>query len=180
MTPNFWLAQVIGAIWTICVVVGIQLKKKQSILIAWIIAGALITLQYFVLGNKLSTIVCTIGLVQTILVACLEKSKPKLTIVSVFALATISLIINIPGVKTPIDLLPIISVIIYPLSIVVKQESVLRALTLVNTLCWLIFGLAIGAYASSLGSAFSAISNIIAIIKYDFSFYRKKTADMLE
>lgn len=160
-------AQVLGTLGIGTNVIGIQLKQKQHILIAFMAANLLFGSSFILLKGYSGAVICLVAAVQTLINYQYERKNkefPKYLIVSYIIIAFIC---GIFTYKTLIDILPVICSVLYTLSIIQKRESNLRKVTFINIILWVIYDYSVGAYAAFTSDLFLTVSTIVAIIRYD-------------
>ena len=91
-----------------------------------------------------------------------------------FIFTAISIIGGIFTSHNVLDVIPIICLVLYTLSILQSKEKNIRLFTVANILGWMIYDFYAKAYIGILFSLFSLTSTIIAIIRYDIKKERKE------
>lgn len=119
----FIIAQVLGVLGTISNVISMQLKKKQQILMCFVLAGIFFTSNYFLLGGYTGGVICFVATMQTFINYFFDKKRkeiPRWLIITYFIL---SLVGGIVTYKSPIDILPILGGLTYTWSIIQKRKN---------------------------------------------------------
>ena len=161
------LAQLLGALGTVTDVIGIQLKRKKQILLAYIISNLLFTVSFYLLGVYSGVITCIIMATETYIDYLFGKNKktiPKWLIYIMMIGA-----IGIAGLfyETWIDFLSIAACIPFVLMLVQTKEKNIRLLALLYFLLYGTFDIFAGAYTAFVGDILFGTSTVIAIIRYD-------------
>ncbi len=162
------LAQIIGLIASIIMIVAIQVKdKKKLYLILNILVKVLYGFNFLLLNAYSGTITQIIGLVITIVAYIYTKKDLNIPKYLTFAFIVVTLIGGIFTYNNIYNLMAICCGITYALIVTCKNMKTIRKLNLLQSLLWTIYDLIINAYTASISSAFVFISTVIAIFRYD-------------
>ena len=166
MEASFVVAQVFGLLASIALIVGIQFKKKASILLMMIASSIFFTINFVLLEAWSGAMVCAMGVAVSLTIFLIEKfghqvSKP---IIVIFVIA--ETVFWAFTYQSLIDILPLVGTYFWLASMLQKDENRLRLLLIVNYVIWIIYGVITMAYTSILADVFSIISTIIALIRY--------------
>lgn len=164
---NFILAQILGILGTVGNVVSMQLKRKNQILLCFILAGIFFSGNYLLLGGYSGAIICIIATLQTLTSYIFEIKKKEMPkwLITIFFM--ISLIGGILTYQNILDILPILGGITYTWSIVQKKEKYIRWITLSNCTLWFIYDVFIKAYSTCISDIIYILSTLIGIIRFD-------------
>jgi hypothetical protein len=66
----------------------------------------------------------------------------------------------------PLSLFPVFGVLLHTTAFWLKDERIIRRVSLAGSPFWLIYNLKMGAYGSAAGDLFTMVSIVIAMIKY--------------
>ncbi len=161
------LAQIIGLIASIVMILGIQVKEKKYICLIFIVAKIFYGINFALLSAYSGAINQIIGLVITVVSYIYTKRNKKipLWISSVFIIITL-----IGGFFTYSNIYSLLAIgagITYALIVASNDMKTIRKLNLIQALLWTIYDLIISAYTASISSVFVFVSTLIAIFRYD-------------
>ena len=129
-------------------------------------------IQYIFLGAWTAAILDGISVIRNLLYTGLVKrGRSTLPVIIGFSLFVIG-----TGIATfagPISLLPIGAKLLTTISYGMKNERLLRFITLPSCIMWSIYNLYVGSLGGALGDALALTSLLIAVYKFDI---RKKKA----
>lgn len=170
------LAQIIGLMASITMIVSIQIKDKKNLyLLLNIMAKILYGINFALLNAYSATITQLIGLAITIISYVYTKKNlnvPK-WLTSIFIVVTI-----IGGIFTYYNIYSLMAIgcgITYVLIITSKNMKKIRMLNLAQSSLWTLYDFIVHAYTASISSAFVFISTLIAIFRYDI--FKEKRHD---
>lgn len=171
---EFYIAQIISIFTAIIAILSMQMKTMKSILFTQITANLLASSTYFLLGGFSGAGISLIAIIQLIVMFFYNKNnkEPHKLVIGLFILAYI--IYSIFNFKLFIDLFPLLAAIFFALGIAQKKPAVFRIYGALNPLCWLIYDLSTAAYINSLMRLGIFISCLIAMIKIDGLFKKRK------
>lgn len=163
----FLLAQIIGLIGVIVNIVSIQLKNKKNILMLFLIANVLFGITFFLLKSYTGSVICLIAAIQTYINNIFVNNGKVLPKKLIILFILISAIAGFLSYKSIVDIMPVMSSVLYIFSIVQSNEKNIRLLTFLNMLLWSVFDIVVGAYTASISDIIFLISTIVAIYRYD-------------
>ena len=161
------LGNIVMGISIVLDIITMQQKEKKKILFGFIIVNLTAIISYVFFKSYSAVFVCAIATVQTYIMHKYDKNKKKMPNVIQFIFIIVSIIGGIFISHNLLDIIPIIALILYTLSILQSKEKYIRLLKVTNILCWIIFDFYAKAYVSILFSLFTLTSTIIAIVRYD-------------
>lgn len=167
-------SQVLGFLGVLSNIIGVQLKNKRNIMIAFIIANIFFSLCFLLLKSYSGMVISLFSVVQTVINYSFDKKDKKIPKYLIIFYIIISIICGLLTYKKALDVLPIICSILYTLSIVQTMEKRIRFITLINVSLWTAYDFMVGAYASGINSIILISSTLIAIIRYDILKRQKK------
>lgn len=80
----------------------------------------------------------------------------------------ISIVLGMFTFNGIIDILPIVCSILYSLIIVQNKERIIRILSLINIMLWLIYDLYFMAYVAAISDILVVASTLIGMYRFDF------------
>lgn len=161
----FIFAQILGILAIICWISSIQQKSKEKILIYQMVANALYTFQYFLLGAFAAASMNLTSVVRCLIFYNNEK-KQHHTTHSFYIFIIIILILGILTYSSPISLIPIVITIAYTYSVWQSNLKRTRIIFIIAAIFWIYYNLKVGAYISVVGNSLEIISGIISMKRF--------------
>jgi hypothetical protein len=164
---TFIIAQILGAFGSLAFLIGVQLKKKNSI-IAFLLANTIIwTVAMFLVGAWSGMITNTVTLLPALYAHYVNSHKKvKKNNSYIFAMWLVLFGCWIISAMHLIDILPLIGSSIYMFSLFQKKENTVRKMLLGNQASWVIYDLVMGLYSGALFGTCIIISTLIALYRY--------------
>lgn len=169
------LPQLFHVIKVVLQMVAVQFKQKKHILIAFIFVNIFAGLGYILLGAYTGLLTCGIAVIQTIIQYIFDKKQKEVPKYFSIIYLVSSIIGGFFTYKTFIDILPLLSFVMYTLSILPKKESTVRKFTLLKLLLWIPYDAFNFAFASMIGRIITVISTIVGMIRLDI---KKEKVDL--
>ena len=161
------LANILGVIGIVFLVVSVQCNKKSSILIFQIFANIFYGLQYLTLGAFSAGVMSIVSLLRCLIFYSYDR-KGKLVPLWLFLILALSIIFPIFFTYDGIlSLFPIVATLVYSYATWQKNLSLFRKLVLSVSILWIIYNFCVGAYISVIGSVFEFVSSLLAIYRLD-------------
>lgn len=161
------IAQIIFVVAALFGVIGVQQKKKRSILAFFATSTLMASVAFIFLeaySGSVSLFMMSIFAVISYLFDKKNRSVPNWLMI-LFIIATVSL--GALTVQAITDVIPIVASVCYVVAVTRKQEKYIRLFTAINLVLWVSFDAITSAYAAVLTDGAFAISTIIAIVRYD-------------
>lgn len=176
MNWSFYVAQVVGVLTTVVVVVAAQLKNMKHILWCQLCANLMVAISSAMLGGLSGAWLCSVAAVQTVVWYCLEKrgisSKNKKWVIWLFAAMYVvgtAIVYQSWG-----DIVSCTGVLLYLLAITQTQSSKYRRYICLNTLLWMIYDITILSFGSLIAHGVEFTSALIGIFRLDVSGRTRK------
>ena len=166
MNKSQIFAQIINGIGTTLNIIGINIKDKKKLLIFFILGNLFVAISLKLLNATAGLFVQIIFITETILNYFLDKKYEKYPLWIILLYVILPCTILVVSFKSIWDILPIISGILFPLALLSKGLK-LRLLNLFSILVWIPYNYICGQYVGTIGCIIFAITNIIAIIRFD-------------
>lgn len=174
---EFYIAQGISVLTALTAVITMQLKKMEWILIGQILANLLTAATYFLLGGASGAGLCILAIVHTIVMYIFNRNKlrPHWTV----GIAFIALYIGYSAYyfKSMVDCLSALGAISYALSVMQEKPAASRLIYVFNPIFWMIYDIFTFAYANLIMHFIVFLSTLIAMIRVDHIFSKKKDQD---
>ena len=172
------IAQLLGFLGTIIIVVGMQQKKYKHIVICKIGNEFLSAIHYLLLGGYTGMLA---NFASCLTNGCyyfrIKKGKSTLPFQIVFA--TMFVIIGALSWHGPISILVVLAKLISSVALGIKNPRVIRILNLISNPCWLAYNIYVGSIAGIITDSLVIISVLIAVIRLDI-FSKKENATSQE
>ncbi len=143
-----------------------QLRRRMNILILQSLSNLLWVVQYVMLGAYSAVTALALGILRN----AVYMLRGRFRFADSKAVPVIFIIIfAISGIFTyeaVFDLLPIAAMIAATLAFFLKNEQLIRCISLVVAVCWLAFGISAGSIASIVSDSLTFIAIVISICKY--------------
>ena len=147
-----------------------QLKNRQHIIIVNTLSRCLYILQYLLLGAVCGAILDILGALAAIVAG--KKDSPFIKARLPLVFAAVNAVILSVGLaiawvrKSPLDLLPIVGVLLHTGAFWLSSEKIIRRISLLGSPFWLVYNTASRAYGSALGDVLTMCSIVVAMIKF--------------
>lgn len=181
LSVMFIVAQVVGFIATGISIASFQAKKRINMLIMQTVSNFLWMTHYFMLGSLPATFAFLIASTRNVVYGLRGKYKfadskavPALYIVAFIISGVITY-------ETPLDILPTLGMVCASIAFFVKEEKLIRYISVLIALSFFSFGIYQGSIASIFAEGSTLASIIIAMIRYGgFEKYEKETPRFVE
>lgn len=164
----FILAQVFGTLMLIVNVLAMQMKDKKNIIFMLLLANLFAVFNFIFLKGYSGAIICGFAIIQTLINNFYEKKGKKLPFPLLIIFIIISIVLGSLTFKNIIDILPIICSVLYSLIIVQSKEKIIRILSLINIILWLIYDFYFLAYVAAISDILVVVSTLIGMYRFDF------------
>lgn len=158
--------RIFGIAGLIFCVIPFQFKKHKQIVLCKMFSEILFSIQYILMGAYTGAIVDLIsGLRNFLFYKFVEKKRSTLPLIILFSLLVIVL-----GIFTwggAMSLLPVTAKVLTTVSYGMKNEKLLRIITLPSCIFWIMYNAMVGGWEALIGDSLSLISILIAIYKFD-------------
>lgn len=168
------LIRILGIIALILCVIPFQFKKHKHIVLCKMASELMFAVQYFLMGPHAYTGACLdliSGGRNFLFYKLVEKKKSTLPVIILFS----AFMMVLGGITWAgwLSLLPVCAKVLSTVSYGMKNEKLLRFITLPSCILWIIYNITVGGWEAMISDALSLISIVIAIWKFDI---RPKTA----
>lgn len=161
------ISQIFQIIKIIIQMVAVQFKDKKHILISFLLVNTFAAAGYLLLKAYTGLITCSIAIIQTLIQFIYDKRNKEVPKYFIFLYLFSSIIGGIFTYKTIIDILPILSFVMYTFSILQKDSKHVRIFTLLKLLLWIPYDGFKLAIASMIGRTITIVSTIVGMIRLD-------------
>lgn len=159
--------QIFSAIAAILMIIAIQMKEKEKLLILYAIGLLAFSFSFFLLDGLSGSVVCFIMGVQMLITYQYTKRKQETPKLVMYVCLLLALISGVMAYKNIYSILPIVCSIIQTAIALENDMKKLRILRFTILGCWLLYEVIICAYAAIISDTFGIISTLIAIFRFD-------------
>ena len=181
ISTAFIIAQVVGFIATGVAIASFQAKKRVSMLMMQTVSNLLWMAHYFMLGSLPATCAFLIGATRNVIYGFRGKYKfADSKIIPALYIAAF-IISGVLTYSSPLDILPTLGMVCASIAFFVKDEKLIRHISVLIAISFFSFGIYQGSIASIVSDGCTLISIIIAMIRYrGFEQYEKNTPSLIE
>ena len=163
---NYYIAQILGILVTIGVIVNLQLKKKKQMLILSIIINLMSAANILLLdGFNSGVTVCLVAVLQLFVSLWHEHKNTDVSLAEKIIFLVLYVLGGVLGYNNPLDLLSIFAAVFYMLAFFQKKEQNIRLMLLVNLSTWTVYHTILRSTAVFAQVA-GLISSLIALYRY--------------
>ena len=164
---RFIIATSVGVLATATFLLSYQQKKRKNIIIWNTVSRCLYVLQYLLLGAYSGAILDVLGAAVSVVAA--KKDHPRIMKHVRVIVVLCNLVIVAAGLllyRSLIDLLPIAGVLLHTGAFWLRDERIIRRVSLLGSPFWFVYNLISRAYGSAVGDVLTMLSIVLAMIKY--------------
>ncbi len=161
------LANLFGILGLLSNIIGIQLKKKKSIMLSFMFSTLFFSINFLLIKAYAGSVISFISTIETFINYCYDKKEKEYPLPLIYSYIFISLISGAFTYRSIIDILPVLSSIVFIFTIIQKKEKNIRFLTLIYMLLFVAYDYIVCAYMPLLAATIYVVSIIISIIRYD-------------
>lgn len=169
----FIVAPIFGILVIIANVLSMQMKHKKHMIIMFMLANLFSVFNFILLQSYSGATICFFAIIQIFINYFFERKDKEVPKIVIGTYIIISIIIGVITFKNYIDILPIISSILYTLSIIQKQEKNIRRILLINSVSWTTYEFISMAYTAGISDALMVISTLIGMYRFDYKTKKK-------
>lgn len=163
---SYYIAQALGVLVTIGVIITLQMKKKKQMLILSVFVNAFSAANILLLdGFNSGVIVCSVAVLQLLVSIRHEIKGTQSGLAEKIFFLILYAVGGLLGINSPIDLLSTVAALFYMLAVFQKKEQHIRLLLLANLSTWTVYHGIIGSTAIFAQIA-GMISSLIALYRY--------------
>lgn len=160
-------AQVLGLLALVFIILCIQQKTKEKLLKLQLVGNVFYAIQYLLLMAWSATCMSGISFFRSLI---FHHDTEKGIKTNIFVLVLFMIIIMIFAFLTfdgYYSLIPVIITLMYTYAIWQNNMTILRIISIIIALCWIVYNFIVGAYTAIIGSIFELASAVIALIRFD-------------
>lgn len=161
-----FLIQLIGFVGLATSILAFQFKKHRGIVLCKMSSELIFALQYILLGAWTAAVLDGLSVIRnTLYTNFVKRGRSTLPVIIGFGLFVV-----VTGIVTFdgwLSLLPIAAKLLTTISYGMKNEKLLRFITLPSCIMWSIYNLQVGSFGGALGDTLTLVSLLIGIYKFD-------------
>ena len=161
----FILAQICGVIALILTVVSVQFKTKEKIVMCFVFANLVVTIQFFLLNAISGAVISIINTIRCIIFYYYKKKDKKPSLIILFIFEIVAIVSGMMSWQNMWSVIPIIVTLIYTYGLWQDNVKVIRITTAVVGLGWAIYDVIVMAYVGAIQEISQFVSAMIALIK---------------
>lgn len=163
---KYYIAQFLGVLVTLGVILTLQLKKKKQMLVVSVLVNVLTAVNILLLdGFNSGVVVCLVAVLQLLISIWHEYKKTESGNAEKIFFLVLYATGGLLGYKIPLDLLSTVAAMFYMLAVFQKKEQNIRLMLLVNLSLWTVYHGILGSTAVFAQIA-GIISSLIALYRY--------------
>ena len=160
---TFYLAQLIGLIGLIILLLSFQRNSRKDLLKYQIMSSSFFSVQYLILG-AMSGFVMNITMCIRNLIFSKYENVPKRYITIVVIIMTLLSLLSYDGL---ISLLPCVGSIMYTISLAKSNLKITRIMNVITCALYIIYDIKVLAIAGLISASIELLSTAFAIYRYD-------------
>ena len=164
---RFVIATIVGVLAVAIFLLSYQQKKRKNIIIWNVVSRCLYVVQYLLLGAYSGAVLDVIG--AGVSVVAEKKDHPRLARhIKVVVLACNLVIVGVGLLlyENIFSRLPIAGVLLHTGAFWLRDERIIRRISLLGSPFWFAYNLVSRAYGSCIGDLLTMVSIVVAMVKY--------------
>ena len=162
----YFFAQAIGFVGVAIIVIGMQQKKYDSIVLCKISNEFTAAIHYLLLGGYTGMLI-NFASCLTNGVYWYRNKKGKSTLVFQILFGAMFVVLGVLSWHGPISIFVVAAKLISSVALGINNSRIIRILNLISNPCWLIYNIYMGSIAGMIGDSLVIFSVIIAVIRLD-------------
>ncbi len=168
------LVRVLGIAGLITSIIPFQFKRHKHIVLCKMLSTFCFATQYFALGAYTAAWMDLVSSLRNYLFYW-SVDRKKSTVPVMIAFSLLLCTITATTWAGPLSLIPLLAKVISTVSYGMKNERLLRFITLPSCILWVFYNCTVGGYEAAAGDMLTFISVIIAIYKFDIRKPKEET-----
>ena len=158
---------------TLLAIIALQGKSMTFILVFQLLLNVLVVLQYVISDNPSAALICTLAVVQVIIIYLFQRKKRVFPIwlTAIFMIGYTA--ISILQYTAVYDLITALAAWMFALSVVQRSPAVSRLFSFFNGALWIAFDLFATAYSSLPVHITILTIAVVSIVRLDRCFWRE-------
>ena len=161
-----FLAQAVGFLGLLIVIIGFQKNTNRDILLYQIIASGIFLAHFIMLGALTGAVMNILGGARNVLFYFRDRKWAN-SILWMYFFIAVYIVAGILTWQNIFSLFPIVGMCIATVGYWVKNPRLTRLILLPSSPCWMIYNIATSSFAGILTESFAMTSLLVGIIRFD-------------
>ena len=161
----FILAQICGGIVLILTVISVHFKTKEKIVMCSVLANAVATAQFFLLGALTGAVISIINTIRCLVFYFFKKKDAKPSFIVLIIFEIVAVISGSISWQNMWSLIPILVTVIYTYGMWQDNIKIIRITTGLVGFGWAIYDIVVKAYVGALQETSQLVSAIVALCR---------------
>lgn len=170
-----YFVQLIGFLGLAAGVLAFQFKKHNHIVLCKMTSELIFSIQYLLLGAWTAALLDFTSATRNLLFCAMVK-KGRSTKPLIYVFGAFVVVVGILTFDGPTSIMLIAAKLLTTISYGMKNERLLRFITLPSCVFWCIYNLYIGSLGGAIGDCVTLISLLVAVCKFDLHMPKKAFA----
>jgi ribosomal protein S18 acetylase RimI-like enzyme len=171
------VAQIMGLIALVCLVLSMQQNNKKSLLKIQLLANTFYGVQYLLLNALSAASMSLVSLIRCILFYKNDQKTKKPSLLILITFIVIIIFFCITTFDGYYSLIPIVIALMYTYALWQTNMDVFRIISVIVAMGWISYNIVVGAYVAIIGSIIELTSAVVAIIRFcKYKMYYLKNA----
>ena len=158
--------RVLGIIGLILCIIPFQFEKHKHIVLCKMVSEISFAFQYILMGAYTGALGDLVSGLRNFLFYKFVEAK-RSTVPLIIAFSILVVVIGAMSWNGAISLLPVVAKVLTTISYGMKNERLLRIITLPSCIFWILYNVTVGGWEAMIGDFLSLCSILIAIYKFD-------------
>ena len=167
----FYIAQIAGGLSTVAALLCVQAKEAKMLLLGQFVANLLSATCYGLLGSLSGAWVCVLAAIQTLLISLANRKERAQRDRLVRIISVVFSIAYVLGTALTYsawtDVISCVCALLFVITISQEKTGQMRSVMILSMSLWIIFDVAVGAYASILTHGSTLGSLLLARFRLD-------------
>ena len=189
----YYIGQGVGAAALIIAMLSFQQRTQKKIVLYQLVSSVLFTVHFFMIGAYVGSLLNFIGIFRAAVFANKDKKwaqNKAWLFVFLFAFAAAGILtldgdidittwnVSFASVSTYIAMLPVFGMSFTTVAFWITDAAAVRLVSFPSSPCWLTYNLYNRSWAGAGTEIILMTSIIVAMLRYDFKFIKKQTAEV--
>lgn len=167
MTPSFIIAQIIGAIALVILMLSFQKNTKETLLKYQILSSLLYAVQYIFLKAYTGSMMNLTCMLRNFIFKKYDNDNKKVPVIWLIIVVTIMIALSLITFNGWISLLPMIAVVAYSIALWVGNLKVVRMIEVFSCVLFIIYNVKVLAITGLIATVIEMLAAIVAIYRFD-------------
>ncbi|MDR3106919.1 MAG: YgjV family protein [Bifidobacteriaceae bacterium] len=164
-TATWWVAQALLVVVSLLGIIGVQQKRKRTILVFYISNTLLASVAVAMLDSYSASVVLAILTVLAVVSYAFDARGKKAPVWLIAAFIAVTVVAGVAVAHQVADVISIAASVTYIFAVFQKKERNLRWLTLLYLCLWVSFDLLVFAAAAIVTDTAQVVSTVIALVR---------------